>query len=104
MPKKTERGEPLGFFNIYYIAKHQKIEGGPSVKKNFEKKLTVPNKTERGDSLVCPGIVCYAEKEEKTFRFSSLGQTYQFGAINLCRTCRTILVSSCGLKKEKKSL
>ena len=24
-------------------------------------------KTERGDPLVSPGMVCYAEKEEKTF-------------------------------------
>ena len=53
-------------------------------------------KTERGDSLVSPGMVCYAEKEEKPFWFSSLGQMIQFGTIKFCRT---ILVSSCGLKK-----
>ena len=40
---------------------------------------------------------CYAEKEEKPFWFSSLGQMYQFGTIKFCRT---ILVSSCGLKKK----
>ena len=28
----------------------------------------------KGDPLVSSGIVCYAEKEEKLFRFSSLGQ------------------------------
>ena len=27
----------------------------------------------KGDHLVSPGIVCYAEKEEKSFWFSSLG-------------------------------
>ena len=27
MPKKTERGDPLGVFNIHFVAKHQKIEG-----------------------------------------------------------------------------
>ena len=29
MPKKTERGDPLGFSNIHSVAKQQKIEGGP---------------------------------------------------------------------------
>ena len=28
MPKKTEREDPLGVFNIHFVAKHQKIEGG----------------------------------------------------------------------------
>ena len=28
MPKKTEREDPLGFFNIHSVAKLQKIEGG----------------------------------------------------------------------------
>ena len=45
-------------------------------------------KTERGDLLVSPGMVCYAEKEEKPFWFSSLGQMSQFGTIKLCRTFR----------------
>ena len=36
MPKKTEREDPLGFFNIHFVAKHQKIEGGPfGGKKSF---------------------------------------------------------------------
>ena len=26
--RKTERGDPLGFFNIHSVAKRQKIEGG----------------------------------------------------------------------------
>ena len=26
MPKKTERGDPLRFFNIHSVAKHEKIE------------------------------------------------------------------------------
>ena len=26
--KKTERENPLGVFNIHFVAKHQKIEGG----------------------------------------------------------------------------
>ena len=31
-------------------------------------------------------MVCYAEKQEKPFWFSSLGQIVQFGAITFCRT------------------
>ena len=27
MPKKTERGDPLGFFNIHFVGKYQKMEG-----------------------------------------------------------------------------
>ena len=45
-------------------------------------------------------IVCYAEKEEKLFWFSSLGQMIQFGTINFVELLRTILVSSCGLEKK----
>ena len=33
--KKTEREDPLGFFNIHSVAKLQKIEGGPFVGKSF---------------------------------------------------------------------
>ena len=42
-------------------------------------------KLKRGDSLVFPGMVCYAEKDEKTFWFSSLGQMIQFETIKCCR-------------------
>ena len=56
----------------------------------------MPKKTERVDPLVSPGMVCYAGKQEKSFWFSSLGQMVQFGAVIFCRT---ILVSSGGLKK-----
>ena len=45
----------------------------------------MPKKTERGDPLVSPGIVCYAEKEEKPFWFSSLGETIRFGTIKIRR-------------------
>ena len=60
----------------------KKIEGGTLWGKNFRKKsLAVPKEIGRGDSLVSPGMVWYAGKQE-----------------------RTILVSSCGLKKKEKSL
>ena len=38
MPKKTERADPLGFFNIHSVAKHQKNAGGPFGEKFFSKK------------------------------------------------------------------
>ena len=45
MPKKTEREDPLGFFNIHSVPKLQKIEGGLSWGKSFfEKSRTVPKK------------------------------------------------------------
>ena len=72
MPKKTGRGDPLGFFNIHSV----------------EKKIWQCRKNERGDPLVSPGMVCYAEKQEKPFWFSSLGQIVQFGAIIFCRTLK----------------
>ena len=116
--RKTERGDPLGFFNIHSVAKHQKIEGGKksqcrkklqggtlwnfptsiltqNIKKMkggpfgeffFRKKSGSAEKNERGDPLVSPGMVCYTEKQEKPFWFSSLRQIVQFGAIKFCRT------------------
>ena len=50
MPKKTERGDPLGFFNIHSVAKHQKNAGGPFGEKNFfrKKSLAVPKKMKGG--------------------------------------------------------
>ena len=50
------------------------------------KSLTMPKKTERGDPLVSPGMVCYAVKQEKPFWFSSLCQMAQLGAIIISRT------------------
>ena len=53
---------------------------------NFSKKsLAVPKKM-KGESLVSPGMVCYAEKQEKPFWFSSLDQIVHFDAIIFCRT------------------
>ena len=97
MPKKNWKGDPLGFFNIHSVAKHQKkCRGDPLGKFFFKKKVSQCRKNERGKSLVSPGMVCYAEKQEKLFWSSSLGQIVHFDAIIFCRTCRTILVSSCG--------
>ena len=87
MPKKTERGDPLGFFNIHSVAKHQKNAGGPFGENFFfEKKSRSAEKNERGESLVSPGMACYAEKQEKPFWFSSIDQIVHFDAIIFCRT------------------
>ena len=124
--RKTERVDPLRFFNIHSVAKHEKIEenknfhfrekisqcrkklkggtlwdfstsilsqnikkmqGGPFEEKKFRKKMSrSAEKNERGESLVSPGMVCYAEKQEKPFWFSSLDQIVHFDAIIFCRT------------------
>ena len=90
MPKKSERGDPLGFFNIHSVAKHltmpKKCRGDPLEKFFFEKKSRSAEKNERGESLVSSGMVCYAEKQEKPFWFSSLDQIVHFDAIIFCRT------------------
>ena len=51
---------------------------GPFGEKKTLKKSHSANKTGRGYPPVSPGIVCYAEKKEKAFWFSSLGQQEQF--------------------------
>ena len=85
--KKTERGDPLGFFNIHSVAKHQKNAGGPFGEIFFRKKsLAVPKKKRKGGAFGLTrygGMVCYAEKP---FWFSSLDQIVQLGAIIFCRT------------------
>ena len=80
MPNKIERVDPLGVFNIHFVAKHQKIEGDP-----LGKKVTMPKKL-KGGTLWSRPVWCYARKQEKPFWFSSLGQLVQFGAIIFCRT------------------
>ena len=90
MPKTTERVDPLGVFNIHFVAKHQKIEkieGGPSGKIFFpEKKSHNAAKKLKGGPLWSRPVWCYAGKQEKPFWFNSLGQMVQFGAIIFCRT------------------
>ena len=76
MPKKTERVDPLGFFNIHSVAKLQKIEGGPFRGENFLKKSrTMPKKSKVGPF----GLVRYCMLRWKPFWFSSLGQQVHFG-------------------------
>ena len=90
---KTER--TLWDFSTSILSQNiKKMQGGPFGENFFfEKKVSQCRKNERGESLVSPSMVCYAEKQEKPFWFSSLDQIVHFDAIIFCRT---ILVSSCG--------
>ena len=93
MPKKTEREDPLGFFNVHSVAKLQKIEGGTLSwgKIWFEKSRTVL-KNLKGDLLVSSGFVCYAGN---LFGSVPWANRYILGSSEFCRTFgRTILVSS----------
>ena len=66
MPKKTEGGDPLGFFNIHSVAKHQKNAGGTLWGKGFfsKKSLAVPKKNERGEGVF--GLARYGMLRGKT--------------------------------------
>ena len=66
-----------------------------------KKSLPLPKKIGRGDSLVSPGMVWYAGKQEKPFWFSSLDQIVHFGPIIFCRTFKNYF-GQCGLKKKRK--
>ena len=55
MPKKTERGNPLGFSNIHCVAKHQKNAGGTLwgkiSKKKSKKNVSQCRKKLKGGTL-----------------------------------------------------
>ena len=61
--EKCKRGDPLGFINIYSVAKCQKTRKGNSFEtlKNFRKKSHNAEKIERGDPLVSFGFVGYVK-------------------------------------------
>ena len=83
------KGGPFEVFQHPFCRKTSKKNagGGPFGKIFFSKKKSrSAEKNERGESLVSPGMVCYAEKQEKPFWFSSLDQIVHFDAIIFCRT------------------
>ena len=93
MPKKTEREDPLGFFNIHSVAKiRKKLKGGPFGGKKIGKKSHIAEKNLKGGYF---GIVRYCMLRGKPFWLSSLGQQVKF-----CRAFgKTILVTSGILEK-----
>ena len=80
--RKTERGTLWDFSTSILSLNIKKLKGKIFI---LGKNLTVPKKIERGTLWSRP-VCCYAEKQEKPFWFSSLGQMVQFGAIIFCRT------------------
>ena len=61
------------------------VNWGTFGEKKIQKSLTMPKKL-KGDPLVPPGNVCYAEIKEEPSYFSSLGQIVQFDTLNFRRT------------------
>ena len=90
--EKKLKGGTLWDFSTSILSQNiKKMQGDPLRKKNSEEKNSEKmsrsaEKNERGESLVSPGMVCYAEKQEKPFWFSSLDQIVHFDAIIFCRT------------------
>ena len=85
MPKKTERGDPLDFFNIHSVAKHQKNAGGPFGEKSFSKKKSrSAEKKMKGGPF---GLARYGMLHGKT------GRTFlvQFARPNSAIWCNNIL-------------
>ena len=62
--EKCKRGDPLGFINIYSVAKYQKTRKGDSFEtlKNFRKKSH--NSEQKSNLLVSSGFVGYGKKEK----------------------------------------
>ena len=86
--RKKLKGWTLWDFSTSILSQNiKKMQGGPFGENFFfEKKVSQCRKNERGESLVSPGMVCYAEKQEKPFWFGSLDQIVHFDAIIFCRT------------------
>ena len=79
------------------------VKNLPLGKEKFsEKNLTMAIKTERGEALVSPGIVCYKEKKEKLFWFSSSGQIIRFVTIKFSRTFRNYFGQFVWIEKKTK--
>ena len=97
MPKKLKGGTLWDFSTSILSQNIKKLKWDP-LRKIFRKSLTVPKKS-KGRRFVSSSFVRYAKNEQLSY-FNSIGQMVQFGVLKFRRTCRTILVSSCGLKKS----
>ena len=99
--KKLKGGTLWDFPTSILSQSIKKMQGGPFGEKIRKKCLAVPKKIERGDSLVSPGMLCYAEKQVKPFWFSSLGQIVLFGAIIFCRTFKNYFGQFVWIEKKE---
>ena len=117
------KGAPLRFFNIHSVANHEKIEGNKKLyfrektsqwrkqtergglfgifKHPFCRKTSRKMQGEKGGGKRGEPLVCYAEKQEKPFWFSSLGQIVQFGAIIFCRTFKSYFGQFVRIEKKE---
>ena len=101
--KKLEGGTLWDFPTSILSQNIKKNAGGLFEEKSSEKNVSqCRKKIERGDSLVSPGTVCYAEKQVKPFWSSSLGQMVQFDTIIFYRTFKNYFGQFVWI--EKKSL
>ena len=104
MPKKLKE-DPLRIFNIHR-AKHQKIEGGILGEKDSEKKSHKVEKKLKGGPFSLSRYCMLRGKRGKTFlvQFARTNNSNWFlrekREKNFVELLRTILVSSCGLKKS----
>ena len=83
--RNTERGDALGFFNIHFVAKHQKIERGTLWGKFFFRtKSLAAEKKRKGGTF---GLARYGMLRGKT------GKTFlvQFARPNSASWCNNIL-------------
>ena len=80
--RKTERGDPLGFFNIHSVAKHQKIERGKNF--YFRKKISQCRKNCKGDPLGFFNIHSDA-KQQKKLKGDHLGKFFSEKKVSQCR-------------------
>ena len=71
MPKKTERVDPLGVFNIHFVAKHQKIEGATLWGIFFPEKKSQCRKKLKGGTL-WSRPVWYVTREKRKNLFGSV--------------------------------
>ena len=84
--EKCKRGDPLGFINIYSVAKYQKTRKGDSFEtlKNFRKKVAQCRKKSEGGPLVSSGFVGYVKivKNERgdPFALISADRTWPYGS------------------------
>ena len=71
--EKSERGDPLGFSNIYYVPKYQKnLRGDPLVQsKNFRKKVLVQKKIQvKNTQIAKVGILsCFQGSGRRFYNF-----------------------------------
>ena len=101
---KNCKEDSLGFSHIHSDAKQQKkLKGGPFGGNFFSKKKSRSAKKMKGGPFGLARLGCYAEKQEKPFWFSSLGQIVQFGAIIFCRTFKNYFGQFVWIEKKTRT-